>query len=62
MRDFGFTNPVLIDDENGIIAGHDRVLAARKLGMAEVPCIELIASRVGHSAGHAGNLPPHDIT
>ena len=46
---------------NGIIAGHDRVLAARKLGMAEVPCIELIASRVGHSAGHAGNRPPASL-
>jgi hypothetical protein len=51
MREFGFTNPVLIDDENGIIAGHDHVLAGRN--MAGVPCIELIASRVGQSAGHA---------
>jgi hypothetical protein len=33
----------------------------RKLGMAEVPCIELIASRVGHSAGHAGNRPPTSL-
>lgn len=41
VREFGWTNPVLIDGENGIIAGHGRVLAARKLGMAEVPCIEL---------------------
>lgn len=41
IREFGFTNPVLIDGENGIIAGHGRVLAARKLGMTEVPCIEL---------------------
>jgi hypothetical protein len=32
---------VLVDGENGIIAGHGRVLAARKLGMEEVPCIEL---------------------
>jgi hypothetical protein len=32
---------VLFDGENGIIAGHGRVLAARKLGMSEVPCIEL---------------------
>ena len=41
VREFGWTNPVLVDGENGIIAGHGRILAARKLGMAEVPCIEL---------------------
>ena len=32
IREFGFTNPILMDGENGIIAGHGRVLAARKLG------------------------------
>ena len=32
---------MLVDGENGIIAGHGRILAARKLGMDEVPCIEL---------------------
>lgn len=41
VREFGWTNPVLVDGENGIIAGHGRVLAARKLGMEEAPCIEL---------------------
>lgn len=41
IREFGFTNPVLIDGEGGIIAGHGRVMAARKLGLAEVPCIRL---------------------
>jgi DNA modification methylase len=41
VREFGWTNPVLADGENGIIAGHGRILAARKLGMEEVPCIEL---------------------
>jgi ParB-like chromosome segregation protein Spo0J len=41
LREFGFTNPVLVDAENGIIAGHGRVLAARKLGLTEVPVIEL---------------------
>ncbi len=41
VREFGWTNPVLVDGDNGIIAGHGRVLAARKLGMEEVPCIEL---------------------
>jgi len=41
IREFGFTNPVLIDAEGGIIAGHGRVMAARKLGLADVPCIRL---------------------
>ena len=41
IREFGFTNPVLIDAENGIIAGHGRIMAAQKLGLEEVPCIRL---------------------
>ena len=41
IREFGFTNPVLIDADGGIIAGHGRVMAARKLGLADVPCIRL---------------------
>ena len=41
IREFGFTNPVLIDADGGIIAGHGRVMAARQLGMSEVPCIRL---------------------
>lgn len=41
IREFGFTNPILIDAENGIIAGHGRVMGAQKLGIAEVPCIRL---------------------
>ena len=41
MREYGFTNPVLIDKEGGIIAGHGRVMAARSIGLAEVPCIRL---------------------
>lgn len=41
IREFGWTNPVLIDADRGIIAGHGRVMAARKLGLAEVPTIEL---------------------
>jgi DNA modification methylase len=39
IRAFGFTNPVLIDEHNNLIAGHGRVMAARKLGMTEVPAI-----------------------
>ncbi len=41
IREFGFTNPVLIDADGGIIAGHARVMGARQLGMAEVPCLRL---------------------
>ncbi|SPB18547.1 DNA methylase N-4/N-6 domain-containing protein [Caballeronia novacaledonica] len=41
LREFGFTNPVLIDDRNRVIAGHGRLLAAQAIGMAEVPCVVL---------------------
>ena len=41
IQEFGFTNPVLIDAANGIIAGHGRVMAAQKLGLKSVPCIRL---------------------
>jgi hypothetical protein len=39
IRAFGFTNPVLIDEQNNLIAGHGRVMAARKLKMSEVPAV-----------------------
>jgi DNA modification methylase len=41
IKEFGWTNPILIDGENGIIAGHGRLMAARKLGHTKVPTIEL---------------------
>ena len=41
IREFGFTNPVLIDPKMGVIAGHARLEAARRLQMTEVPCIVL---------------------
>jgi DNA modification methylase len=41
IREFGFNNPVLIDADNGIIAGHGRVLAAHQLGLDAVPCLRL---------------------
>jgi DNA modification methylase len=41
IREFGWTNPILVDGDGTIIAGHGRVMAARKLGETEVPCIEL---------------------
>lgn len=37
MKEWGWTNPILVDETGGIIAGHGRVLAARKLGYAEAP-------------------------
>jgi hypothetical protein len=40
IKEFGFLNPVIIDGDNGIVAGHGRVMAAKKLGMDEVPVIE----------------------
>ena len=41
IKEFGWTNPILIDGENGIIAGHGRLMAARKLKYDKVPTIEL---------------------
>ncbi|CAJ3063209.1 DNA methylase N-4/N-6 domain-containing protein [Burkholderia pseudomallei] len=42
IREFGFNNPVLVDGHHGVIAGHGRILAARQLGMTELPVIELV--------------------
>jgi len=41
IEEFGWTNPVIVDEDNTIIAGHGRVKAAEQLGMDEVPCIQL---------------------
>jgi len=41
IRQFGFNAPVLIDDDDGVIAGHARLAAARKLGLDTVPCVRL---------------------
>jgi DNA modification methylase len=41
IKEFGFNNPILITADNSIIAGHGRLMAAKKLGIAEVPCIVL---------------------
>lgn len=40
IREFGFLNPIIVDGESGIIAGHGRVMAAQKLGLVELPVIE----------------------
>lgn len=41
LREFGWVNPVLIDADNGIIAGHGRVMAAQQLGMMTAPCLRI---------------------
>lgn len=41
IKEFGFNNPILLDGANGVIAGHGRLLAAQKLKLDKVPCIEL---------------------
>ncbi len=41
IKEFGFTNPVLVDEQGGVIAGHGRVMAAKKLGIEQVPCVVL---------------------
>ena len=41
IKEFGFNNPILVDRDSGIIAGHGRLQAARKLGLTEVPCVRL---------------------
>jgi site-specific DNA-methyltransferase (adenine-specific) len=40
IKEFGFLNPIITDGSNGIVAGHGRVLAAQKLGLKELPCVE----------------------
>lgn len=42
IKEFGFTNPILIDEQGGIIAGHGRLMAANKLGLEQVPTITLV--------------------
>src|SRR5918993_5206151 len=42
IRAFGFTNPILVDPEGSVIAGHGRLRAAKSMGLAEVPTIELV--------------------
>jgi ParB-like chromosome segregation protein Spo0J len=60
IAEFGFTNPILVDSKDGIIAGHGRLLGARKLGLASVPVIvldhlsETQKARVYHRGQQAG--------
>ena len=41
IKEFGFNNPILVDKDNSVIAGHGRLMAARKLGMDKVPVVQL---------------------
>ena len=41
IRQFGFTNPLLIDTQNTILAGHGRLAAAKTLGIEQIPCVRL---------------------
>jgi DNA modification methylase len=41
IEEFGFTNPILIDENKMVLAGHGRLLAAKKLGISEIPCVRL---------------------
>jgi integrase len=50
IRTFGFANPILIDPDGVVIAGHGRLMAAKSIGMAEVPTIELAGLSDAHGA------------
>lgn len=60
ITEFGWTNPILVDGENGIIAGHGRLLAARKLGLKKVPVIEL--GHLTHTQKQAYILADNKLT
>ena len=52
IKAFGFTNPLLIDDESMILAGHGRLAAARLLGMEQVPCVRLATMTPAHKKAY----------
>ena len=52
MKEFGFTVPVLLDEEGGIIAGHGRVLAAKKLKLREIPCMVAVGWSAAQRAAY----------
>jgi hypothetical protein len=57
MVEFGWTNPILIDENAGILAGHGRLLAARKLGLTEIPVIRLAPRRLSSKASRNAATP-----
>lgn len=42
VKEFGWTNPIILDGDNGILAGHGRLMAAKALGLSEVPTVDLV--------------------
>lgn len=52
IKEFGFTNPILIDEDGTIIAGHGRLAAAKSLGMAEVPTVTLAGLTVAQKKAY----------
>lgn len=42
IKEFGFMNPIILDGDNGVIAGHGRLMAAKKLKIKDIPCLEAI--------------------
>ena len=63
IKEWGWTSPALVGEDGGLIAGHARVLAARQLGIAEIPVMvaagwsEMVGEDGGLIAGHA-RIPP----
>ena len=49
IREFGWGAPILVDGQNNVIAGHGRLLAARKLGMTEVPVVPMDHLKIGRA-------------
>ena len=60
IREFGFTNPVLVDAKGQVIAGHGRLAAARMLGLAEVPtlCLDWLSDEQTQTGGKASATEP----
>jgi len=56
VREFGWTNPVLVDGENGIIAGHGRILAARKLGKTHQNILVFVKGSGKKAADRCGTV------
>ena len=54
IREFGFVNPVLIDKDFNVIAGHGRIMAAKKLGLSEVPCLFIEGLSEAYHCGSHG--------
>ena len=52
IKEWGFTNPILVDIDGEIIAGHGRLLAAQKLGLDEVPCITAVGWSVAQKKAY----------